>query len=53
MVSLIGYNDPRVVGPYRRYTDLIVNAFDSPEPRERRMLTITPAMVVSRCASVL
>jgi heptosyltransferase I len=53
VVSLIGYNDPRVVGPYRRYADLVVNAFDSPEPRERRMSTITADMVLSRCASVL
>jgi len=53
VVSLIGYNDPRIVGPYRRYTDLIVNAFNASVSRETRMQTITTDMVLERCASAL
>jgi heptosyltransferase I len=53
VVSLIGYNDPAIVGPYRRYTDLIVSAFDAPVPRDRRMATIGVDAVLDRCASAL
>ena len=53
VVSLIGYNDPAIVGPYRRYTDLIVSAFNAPVPRERRMATISVDAVLDRCASAL
>jgi heptosyltransferase I len=50
VVSLIGYNDPAIVGPYRRYSDLIVNAFTAPVPRDRRMATISVDAVLDRCA---
>ncbi len=30
VVSLVGYNNPKRVGPYRRYTDLIVDAYGDP-----------------------
>jgi heptosyltransferase I len=54
VVSLIGYNDPRVVGPYRRYTDLIVSAYDRHNvAREARMATISADSVLERCASAL
>jgi heptosyltransferase I len=38
VVSLIGYNDPIVYGPYRKFHDLIVNGFGEPSRRmkERR-----------------
>ena len=50
VVSLIGYNNPALVGPYRRYTDLIVSAFDAPVPRTERMGTISVDAVLDRCA---
>jgi heptosyltransferase I len=36
VVALMGYNDPRRVGPYRRFNDLIVNAFGSDGPITHR-----------------
>lgn len=30
VISLMGYNNPRRVGPYRRYQDLIVDAYGDP-----------------------
>jgi heptosyltransferase I len=33
VISLMGYNNPRRVGPYRRYHDLIVDAYGDPEER--------------------
>jgi heptosyltransferase I len=53
VVSLIGYNDPRVVGPYRRYTDLIVSAYNARVARGKRMHTISAEAVLERCASAL
>jgi heptosyltransferase I len=47
VVSLIGYNDPRVVGPYRRYGDLVVSAFAAPVARDQRMRTITVDAVLA------
>jgi heptosyltransferase I len=53
VVSLIGYNDPIVYGPYRKYHDLIANGFGEPSRRmkERRldgMMHITVPMVMDR-----
>ena len=53
VVSLIGYNDPIVYGPYRKYHDLIVNGFGEPSRRmkERRldgMAHITVPAVMDR-----
>jgi heptosyltransferase I len=38
VISLIGYNDPVVYGPYRKFHDLIVNGFGEPSRKlkERR-----------------
>jgi heptosyltransferase I len=52
VISLIGYNDPAVVGPYRRFTDLLIDAYGDPTvgPRLRpgRMATITPGAVLAK-----
>jgi len=53
VISLIGYNDPLVFGPYRKYQDLIVNGFGEPSRRvkERRpdgMTHITVPAVLDR-----
>ena len=53
VISLIGYNDPIVFGPYRKYHDLIVNGFGEPSRRmkERRpdgMSHITVPAVLDR-----
>ncbi len=53
VVSLIGYNDPVVYGPYRKFHDLIVNGFGEPSRRlkERRpdgMSRITVPAVLDR-----
>jgi len=50
VVSLIGYNDPRIVGPYRRYGDLVVSAHDAPVARAERMRTITVDAVLTAVA---
>jgi heptosyltransferase I len=39
VIALMGYKDPRRVGPYGRFEDLIVNAFH--EPGEQETLPIT------------
>ncbi len=53
VVSLIGYNDPAVYGPYAKFHDLIVNGFGEPSrrPKERRpagMARITVRDVLER-----
>ncbi len=56
VVSLIGYTDPRRTGPYRRFTDLVVDAFhdageDGPittATRRARMGRITVRDVLER-----
>lgn len=53
VISLIGYNDPAIYGPYRKYHDLIVNGFGEPSRRlkERRldgMTHITVQAVLDR-----
>jgi heptosyltransferase I len=54
VISLIGYNDPAVVGPYRRFSDLLIDAYGDPAagPRLRpgRMATITAADVLAKVA---
>ena len=55
-VGLYGYNNPKWVGPYRRFTDLVIDAYGDPgedyplsmEHRLGRMSRITPAEVVGR-----
>jgi heptosyltransferase I len=57
-ISLIGYADPRRTGPYRRYHDLMIDAFHDPgehgavtnERRRDRMARITVADVLDRVA---
>ena len=34
VVSLVGYTDPRRTGPYRRFEDLVVDAFHEPGEEE-------------------
>jgi heptosyltransferase I len=53
VISLIGYNDPVVYGPYRKFHDLIVNGFGEPSRRmkERRpdgMTHVTVPAVLDR-----
>jgi heptosyltransferase I len=50
VVSLIGYNDPRIVGPYRHSGDLVVSAYDAPVARDERMRTITVDAVLAAVA---
>ena len=55
-ISLIGYADPRRTGPYRRYHDLMIDAFHDPgeigpvtnERRSDRMRRITVRDVLER-----
>ncbi len=55
-ISLIGYADPRRTGPYRRYHDLMIDAFHDPgevgavtnERRHDRMQRITVRDVLAR-----
>ena len=55
-ISLIGYADPRRTGPYRRYHDLMIDAFHDPgesgpvtnERRKDRMSRITVRDVLER-----
>jgi heptosyltransferase I len=57
-ISLIGYADPRRTGPYRRYHDLMIDAFHDPgevipitnQRRHGRMARITVRDVVDRVA---
>lgn len=56
VVSLIGYTNPRRTGPYRRFHDLIVDAYGNPgedypismENRPGRMSRITVEQVLAR-----
>lgn len=56
VVSLMGYNNPRRVGPYRKYHDLIVDAYGdpgedysiTPAHRAGRMPRITTAQVLEK-----
>jgi heptosyltransferase I len=55
-VSLMGYTNPKRVGPYRRFHDLMIDAYGDPgedypvsaEYRPGRMDRITPAEVVEK-----
>ena len=56
VISLMGYTDPRRTGPYRRFHDLMIDAFHDPgetgpvtmETRSDRMHRITVADVVEK-----
>ena len=58
MISLIGYTNPKRTGPYRRYHDLIVDAYGDPgenyplsmETRLDRMPRITVPDVMAKVA---
>ena len=58
VISLIGYMNPNRVGPYRRYRDLMIDAFGDPgeiypvsmEKRAGRMTRITVADVMEKVA---
>lgn len=60
-VSLLGYTNPRRVGPYRRYQDLMIDAYGDPgedypvtaEYRHGRMTRITVDAVVERVKAAL
>jgi heptosyltransferase I len=55
-VALMGYTNPRRVGPYRRFHDLMIDAYGDPgedyavsaEYRPGRMERITPGMVAEK-----
>ncbi len=56
VVSLIGYSNPKRVGPYRKFRDLMVDAYGDPgedypanmENRQDRMPRITVRDVLDR-----
>ena len=56
VVSLIGYSNPKRVGPYRKYRDLMIDAYGEPgedypismENRLDRMPRITVEMVMEK-----
>jgi len=56
VISLMGYTNPKRTGPYRRYHDLIVDAYGDPgeaypislQHRARRMQRITVEMVLEK-----
>jgi heptosyltransferase I len=56
VISLMGYNNPKRIGPYRKYHDLMLDAYGdpgedyaiSPAHREDRMKRIQVADVVDR-----
>lgn len=56
VIGLMGYNNPKRIGPYRKYQDLMLDAYGdpgekypiSPEHREDRMRRIQVADVVDR-----
>jgi heptosyltransferase I len=56
VISLIGYSDPRRTGPYRKFQDLIIDAYHDPgesgevtmETRSNRMGRIQVSDVVER-----
>ena len=58
VVSLIGYSNPKRVGPYRKYRDLMIDAYGEPgedypismENRRDRMPRITVADVMAKVA---
>ncbi|MDB4950043.1 MAG: putative glycosyltransferase [Gemmatimonadetes bacterium] len=60
-VALMGYTNPRRVGPYRRFHDLMIDAYGDPgedyrvsaEYRDGRMERITPEMVAEKVALAL
>jgi heptosyltransferase I len=60
-VGLYGYNNPKRVGPYRRFTDLVVDAYGEPgedypvsmEHRLGRMQRITTAEVLAKVRTAL
>jgi heptosyltransferase I len=56
VISLMGYNNPKRIGPYRKYHDLMLDAYGDPgenypislEHRENRMRRIQVADVIDR-----
>lgn len=56
VIALMGYNNPKRTGPYRRFHDLIVDAYGDPgedypisfQHRPGRMKRITPAQVLEK-----
>jgi heptosyltransferase I len=56
VISLIGYSDPRRTGPYRKFQDLIIDAYHDPgesgpitmETRSNRMVRIQVSDVAER-----
>jgi heptosyltransferase I len=58
VISLIGYSDPRRTGPYRKFHDLIIDAYHDPgesgpitmETRSKRMERIQISDVENRLA---
>jgi heptosyltransferase I len=56
VIALMGYNNPKRIGPYRKYHDLMIDAYGdagenyaiSPEHRENRMSRIQVADVIER-----
>jgi heptosyltransferase I len=53
VISLIGYNDPAIYGPYRKFHDLVVNGFGEPSRRMKEyrpdgMMRITVSAVLDR-----
>ncbi|HSJ10433.1 MAG TPA: glycosyltransferase family 9 protein [Longimicrobiales bacterium] len=58
VVALMGYNNPKRIGPYRRFQDLVVDAYGDPGEdypisrahREGRMARITVAQVLEKVA---
>jgi heptosyltransferase I len=60
-VALMGYTNPRRVGPYRRFPELLVDAYGDPgedypvsaEYRRGRMERITPGQVAEKVALAL
>jgi heptosyltransferase I len=56
VISLVGYTNPKRVGPYRRFHDLIIDAYGDPgedypvsmETRPGRMSRITVADVIAK-----
>jgi len=56
VISLMGYTNPKRTGPYRRFHDLIVDAYGDPgenypismENRPGRMLRIQPRDVLEK-----
>ena len=61
VVGLYGYTNPKRVGPYRRYADLVIDAYGDPgedypismEYRKGRMVRIQAAAVIERTALAL